>query len=557
MAPNRLPLPLVACLLAASCASPIAHGCPFCAVESQTLSEEIGEASVAVLARLAIPAAAADVLEDADVPYGLVDPLTGAATFDVETVLKGEPLLFGEEWIEAIYFGDSDPEKRYLIRGVGDPPDWAIPLPLSRLASEYVPQIMALPESGADRLDFFQQFLEHPDALLAQDAYDEFARAPYQDVIDLAPRMDRPQLLAWIGDPGVSPSRRRLFLTMLGVCGREDDRGRLEPMLTSDNRVLSPAADATAAVAMAAGGPPAAGLLAETVRFRERQRKLGLDAMIACYLTLAGKAGEAEASLDLIDERFLLDPDADYSHVYACLQALRFLAAEMPDLVPLERVKRSARLLLDNAEFADQVIPDLARWEDWGVLERLGGMYESTFDPDAEDAPQKYVREPIVTYLDVAAEQEEDADLARRANEWLAKIEPLDPEVVKRARSLRAFGFLAQARAKPAVDASVAVGADGLPDTPGDPGALAAAQGGETRGYGAAGAAPDPTPPAARPAAGETPAGPPPIGQRPAGAAATEKAVPEPGRWALVGLPLLAVVILVGVFWLILRGGSV
>ena len=36
-------------------------------------------------------------------------------------------------------------------------------------------------QSGADRLAFFQEYLEHEDPLLAQDAYDEFARAPYAD----------------------------------------------------------------------------------------------------------------------------------------------------------------------------------------------------------------------------------------------------------------------------------------------------------------------------------------------------------------------------------------
>ncbi len=63
---------------------------------------------------------------------------------------------------------------------------------------------------------------------------------------------------------------------------------------------------------------------------------------------------------------------------------------------------QSARLLLDSPDFADQVIPDLARWEDWSVLDRLVEMYVKT----DELGYQKFVREPIVTYLDVAAEQE-------------------------------------------------------------------------------------------------------------------------------------------------------
>ena len=64
---------------------------------------------------------------------------------------------------------------------------------------------------------FFQQYLEDSEDLLARDAYDEFARAPYEEVIDLKDRMDHAQLVAWIQDPDVSPRRRRLYLTMLGV----------------------------------------------------------------------------------------------------------------------------------------------------------------------------------------------------------------------------------------------------------------------------------------------------------------------------------------------------
>ena len=35
------------------------------------------------------------------------------------------------------------------------------------------------------------------------------------------------------------------------------------------------------------------------------------------------------------------------------------------------------RLLLDNPDFADQVIPDLARWEDWSVMDRLVEMFKA------------------------------------------------------------------------------------------------------------------------------------------------------------------------------------
>lgn len=532
--PTRLPLIAVAALLLATASL---RACPFCSAESRTLTEEMNDSSVTFLARLAVPSEASEKLANADIPYGFVDPETGAAKFSVERVLLGKDLMEGVTQIEAIYFGEPDTDRQYLIRGVGNPPDWAIPLPLSEKAAAYVPKLVALPEEGADRLAFFQEHLEDEDPLLGQDAYDEFARAPYQDVLDLGPRMDRDQLREWVEDYRVSPSRRRLFLTMLGVCGEPEDVTKLRRLLTSDSRVLGPATELTANALIAAGGSPSLGMLGETVRFGERQRKLGLDALIACYLTLAGTHGDASAALDLVDERFLKDPGADYSHIYAALQALRFLAEEQGDLVPIDRLLVSARLLLNNPDFADQVIPDLARWEDWSVLDRLARMYKSTFDKNDENAPVKYVREPIVTYLDVAAEQ--PGEIGEKATAALAEIEPLDPDAVERARSLRAFGFLAGARAKQADAAAEnkaaaedpptlpetgtdAVAADPVPPTPQDPAAT-----------------PPPTPPAAPPAK----------------SIAEAEPLTPPSRTVLIGVPLAASAALVGLFWVILRGG--
>jgi hypothetical protein len=55
----------------------------------------------------------------------------------------------------------------------------------------------------------------------------------------------------------------------------------------------------------------------------------------------------------------------------------------------------------------------------------------------------------VVTYLTVASEQ--PGEVGTQAKAALADLEQLDPEGVKRARSLMAFGFLARARdAKPA-----------------------------------------------------------------------------------------------------------
>ena len=224
----------------------------------------------AVIARLieAVP------LPDAGAEnLGAFDPDTGQATFEVVEVLRGKELLAGTRQIQVVYFGENEPDQLFLISGVdaGLPPvdatqvaDWTTPLPLSERGVEYVKMLDTLPEKGSDRLEFFMKYLENEDPLLAQDAYDEFARAPYDEVIDLKDRMDRTQLMEWIEAPEVGPTRRRLYLTMLGVCGQPADVAKLEAMLKYDFQQIKPSLEALITVMGLNGSSLGAPLASET-----------------------------------------------------------------------------------------------------------------------------------------------------------------------------------------------------------------------------------------------------------------------------------------------------
>ncbi len=415
----------------------LVKACPFCTVESRTLTEEINSSEAVVLAKLI--AAAPPIAEDSDGDSGVAstDPDSGKATFQIVDVLRGEDRLKAGDEIKVVYFGEGERDKTFLISGIGvenDGLEWTTPLPLSATAIEYIRKLPDVPPSGGARLRFFQDYLENDDPLLAQDAYDEFARAPYSDVHELKGHMYHDRLVEWIQSPDVNPSRRRLYLTMLGVCGDERDLPMLEGMIVSDYSAKKPILDQMVALGKAIQGPLELDMWTEMVDLEERQKKLGLDATVACYLTLRGADG-----LDLIDERFLKNPKVEYTHAYMTIMALRFHGEE-GNVVPKERLLASMRLLLDNSEFADQVIPDLARWEDWSVLDRLTEMYKKGDE-------KSYVRQPVVTYLTVASEQ--PGDVGTRAKTALAELETLDPEGVKKAQGLMAFGFLARARSTP------------------------------------------------------------------------------------------------------------
>jgi hypothetical protein len=264
------------------------------------------------------------------------------------------------------------------------------------------------------------------------------------------------------------------------------------------------------------------------------------------------------------------------------------------------------RLLLDDPDFADQVIIDLSRWEDWEVMDRLVEMFKT-----ADKAG--FIRQPIVTYLTVAGE--EPGEVGERAKKSLAELESLDPDAVKKAKSLMAFGFAARARSgnnaasgtaaneAPAATTSADLVAGQSNDAAGGFAASAADAGSDTDAsqilhpatFGDASATnrtvDDPAsvttegPPAvmeAKPAADSVATDAPPTAavEKPAHetakpvtpvvaqtsptptaatipSATTSPSVVEPNRLLIIGLPLTAAVLLVGVYWLILRSGAV
>lgn len=342
-----------------------AEACPFCSAASQTLRQESQSMDAVAIASLQ-----ADGRADID----------GNATFVVERVLRGESLLEKGQKVEASYFGPGKSNKKFLLLGV-DPKNlvWSSPLPLSEDAEKYIDAIQKLPEDPIERLEFYQKHFEHPDSLLARDSYDEFALAPYEDVKKLKDKMNREQLMDWIRDPEKSPDRKRLYYTMLGICGNQDDVVEFESMIRSN----------------------------------DPEKRAGLDALIASYLMLRGPEG-----LKLIDEQFLTNRKASYPDVYSSVMALRFHGTE-GNVIPKEDILKSMRHLIEAPDLADLVIPDLARWSDWSQIDRLTELFKKSNDDNS------WVRVPVVNYLRACPLPE--------AKERLKELEKIDPKAVKRA----------------------------------------------------------------------------------------------------------------------------
>lgn len=406
--PSRVRLLFTLWLLLLVAVGPtVARACPFCSAVSLTFSQEIEQSAAAVVARLVTPppAAALSPVADGPLPKGV---------FEVDLVLKGADLLDqpggGDAvQIEAILLEDKPVGSLFLLLAI-EPPQllWSSPIAINERVVTYLQELPSLPASGPDRLAFFQEHLEDDDAILARDAYDEFAVAPYDDVRGLKDRMDAAKLLGWIRDPDVQANRRRLYATMLGVCGTEADAeaiGRILEDHSGDE--VNP------------------------------DVRTGLDALIACYVTLRGGEG-----LDLVDRLFLErgERDVPFTETYAAVMALRFLGEES-EIVPRERVLASLRLLLAEPKLADLVIADLARWQDWSVVETLATLFAEAGTDNI------FVREPVVNYLRACPLPE--------AAEALARCEQIDPEAVRRAATLAGFagGFAPPGPDSPATQA--------------------------------------------------------------------------------------------------------
>ena len=378
------------------------QACPFCTTVSMTFCEEIGQADVAVIAKLVkLPPQSADPSQNA---AATVTP----ARFEIVEFLKGEEWVGRKKSFETLYFGSEPVGKEFLVIAINEKPKlaWATPIAITPPVVPYLKTALSLPKEGPDRLVFFQDHLEGGNEMLARDAYDEFAKAPYQDVVGLKDRMKHDQLIEWIKDPKVTASHRRLYLTMLGVCGNEQDVAVLETMLKDTSPTGKP----------------------------------GMDALVAAYLTLKGPEG-----MKLVEDLFLKNGDAEYTETYATIMALRFHGQE-EKVIPKERLIEGLRHMLDRPQLADLVIPDLARWEDWGSMGKLVQLFK-----DADD-DSNWVRVPVVNYLRACPLPE--------AKTHLADLEKIDPESVKRANSFFPLGGGAPAASKqPANDGQSSDGA--------------------------------------------------------------------------------------------------
>ena len=236
-------------------------------------------------------------------------------------------------------------------------------------------------QPSAKRLAYFVSYLEHAEPLVADDAYLEFGHAPFGEVEAIAAKLPMEKLRHWMEDARVPDARKAFYAMALGLAASDADRTANVRLL--ERLITAPGDD-----------------------FRT-----GFDGLLAGYLMLEGDRG-----LAVIERRYLADPKARHGDVRHALTALRFCYEYCPG-VDKPKLVRAARWLLKRSDFADQVVVDLARWQDWDCVEQVHALYS----PEASVA----MRRSVVGYLTTCP-----TPAARQA---LAQIRKSDPAGAKAA----------------------------------------------------------------------------------------------------------------------------
>jgi hypothetical protein len=104
--------------------------------------------------------------------------------------------------------------------------------------------------------------------------------------------------------------------------------------------------------------------------------------------------------------------------------AIRFHGEE-EKVIPRSRLLQTLRLYLLRPDWADQVMPELARWEDWTALPQLVALFDQADKSAGSEAAAFALRVPIIKYLRACPLPE--------ARQRLAELEKSHPDVVRAA----------------------------------------------------------------------------------------------------------------------------
>jgi hypothetical protein len=323
----RRSLPLLAAALAWALVAVPAEACPFCSGQGQTLTDEVGQASMVVFGQLA-------------------NANEGTETTDlkIESVVKGHPYLTGKKVVTLsryvppvdgdqyryLVFCDFFKEKLDPYRGLAVKKGSDMPA--------YLKGALELKDAKVDRkLKFFFKYLDNDDAEISNDAYKFFANTDYRDYRETFKSLPADKVAKWLTDDKTPSFRYGLYASMLGHCGKPEHAALLRKMLEDP----------------------------------EKKVTSGVDGILAGYTMLKPKEGWEYA------RAILKDKDKEFLMRYAALRAVRFLWEYRPDLVDKKQLAEGVKQLLEQSDIADLAVEDLRKWGVWDMTDSVLGLQKT------------------------------------------------------------------------------------------------------------------------------------------------------------------------------------
>lgn len=354
----------------------VAVGCPFCGVVGESLAQRRDRA-----ARVAV--AEADGAAEPDRAAGLL-----RQPFLVRQMIRGETDGGGESR-DVVARVPAAVEGTAIV--FGDPTEAAGRLSWSAIAADeaVIGHVVAAPavnEPAAERLAWFAKRLEHPDPVIAADAFTEFGLAAYEAVRAAAGAFDAERLRRWVRDAAGDQRRRGFYGLALGLVAATRPTEREAAVTVLRGAISAPADD-----------------------FRA-----GFDGLVAGLLVAEGETG-----LAFLDERGLFRPEArpvDQRHV---LSALRFAWESLADSIRRPVVAAATRRLLAAPVVAADAVIDLARYREWTAVDEVAALWGTV----GRDDP--LVRRAVAGYLTACP--------APEAHRHLEAIRLADPERLQAA----------------------------------------------------------------------------------------------------------------------------
>ncbi|MGC3966181.1 MAG: hypothetical protein QM775_02050 [Pirellulales bacterium] len=279
--------------------SPLLLACPFCNAVQPSFAEARAESQALV-----------------------VGEAQGCGNFTVRQVIDGAEALGMPEAL--IVDEDRTPQGRLALllgkratssAGASTPAAdawrWSV-IPADETSLVYYIRTPAVNLPPAERLPYFVKYLEHADRDVAEDAFREFGRAPFDAVAAVANLFPYEALRGWLVDPNVPGERKGFYGLALGLAPSGSERDQNIALLRK--------------LAAAPAG----------------EFRAGFDGILGGLLW-----AESTTALDFVDERFLRNPQAAEGDVRHAAAALRFYL-QYGRAIPADRLTASVALLLDR-----------------------------------------------------------------------------------------------------------------------------------------------------------------------------------------------------------------